>query len=424
MRYSGIPNVRDIPTFFSRHIDGILPRMLNDSNLNISVYQNHLLLKTWSHKKECNDKITPQNKSYVLLQGTEPTYLLSVAEKLDSNALSLKEAEEIFWQKDFYVPATIVDKILSKYPETTELASQATNILWSEQLIDKYLEKWNWWSICSNTNFPLDLIACDKYLKYLNIHQLERNPNVNLEWLIIKENPELFDWDILSGTESAAKRGHFDLQKYFVWKPRTRELYPHLPEYYELESPSISTNKHFEWRPGDEHLIRSKCDFWMILRSGKVSEKLLPHFIDILDAERQVGVKHTKSSDFRDEHPVYTTGWENYIFNEHTTISEEFLKKHGKHKYEKTLFAGDAQSGHSPYKQTFTVGKMVPPSKLDISFSFLVENFYLLSDECIHTSFIHPSLYKLVSEYLQQRKEMVRVLLGDYIARGYPSRTY
>jgi hypothetical protein len=176
--------------------------------------------------------------------------------------------------------------------------SKNKKVLWSEKIIDKYIEEWNWGDLSENITLPWSDYFINKFEKFWKWEKLSGNPN--LPWC----------YDLLKKYE-----------KLWRWKPEDYLGYSseHTTKYYS----SISTNYGIFW---DEYMFlewQDKIDFWRISWVGKIKDSCIRRFFYEFCRRELIGWKHHKYSDDWGHAEVYRTGWENFVLNKNFVISPE-----------------------------------------------------------------------------------------------------
>ena len=97
-----------------------------------------------------------------------------------------KYKDKIFWECEDSGKHTIAEN---------------TSLPWSEELIDKYFEKWRWWGLAMNTGIPWSEKIIDKYEEMLDNYPLFRNSSLpwSFEFLNKYEEQCFSAWNIECG---------------------------------------------------------------------------------------------------------------------------------------------------------------------------------------------------------------------------------
>ena len=97
-----------------------------------------------------------------------------------------KYKEKIFWESNDSGYHTI---------------AQNTSLPWSEELIDKYFEKWHWWGLAMNTGITWSEAIIEKYSKMLDNYPLFRNPSLPwaFDFIIKYEQACISTWNAECG---------------------------------------------------------------------------------------------------------------------------------------------------------------------------------------------------------------------------------
>lgn len=387
--------------FVSIHVNALMPRVMKDARL---------VRRETQLDNNLKDPIT--TLAGPLLESEKDS-----VQTIELCDVTEEEFRQILKRKDVRIASYFADILLSEYGQHN-LASKCSSIEWTNELIAKFVNNWDWTSLSANRSINWDNDLSKRFAQYIDLKELCKHPSFRLNHDIAYLREAELDWGQVSLHPSL---NEFKNLTYYSeklkWRPSPKE-YEHFYTGNWLLSKTVSCNKYIEWRIEDLDLIRSKVDFWLALRNGNVSFDLLELFMNVLYESREVGIIHIEEChDTRDSHPIFSTGWENYICNDNHRISENFLNKYGSLKFKKTEYEKLCQRcEYTPYIAEFQVSKIIPPDKMDISFLFLAKNYSMFSEGYVSKEYIHPTIYNnIIYPYLRDNYALVEYLYETFL---------
>jgi hypothetical protein len=138
---------------------------------------------------------------------------------LDLPEVAIIAIDEMLWREYPFSNTLLLNSINSKFINFQKLSSNE-NIEWSDELIQKYLEQWNWVSLSSNESLPFSInfislykplwnwgslsenksvpwssemleLFCDNW----NWKKISNNRDINWTWELIDKYQDFLDWD-------------------------------------------------------------------------------------------------------------------------------------------------------------------------------------------------------------------------------------
>lgn len=162
---------------------------------------------------------------------------------------------------------------------------EIVTVLWTEVLIEKYFDKWDWEALSGNTGLPWSYKFIEKY-------------SDKWKW---KADSDHYTTDIYSSTSGY----HEENEKF--------------------SHPSLSTNSSIEWSIKMLKKWKRKIDFWYIAKFGKIDVDTALHFKNELMQRELIGWRFDKYSDWRGTANLYRTGWENLVYNKNFAIDRSHI---------------------------------------------------------------------------------------------------
>lgn len=410
----------EVKDFIKKYINAIFPRVLNDSNLRSEFYFKNNMINVFELPVNVDNELSNQKNNISNIQSKIRKELcMSFFEKVyleNKQNISL-----IFSDKQWLIHSDVLEEIIAKYEIFDEL-SKATNILWSFDIIEKYKDKWNWELLSKNLSINWNSNTISKYKDYLNLKSLSSNPLFPFTYEMLKYGESDFDWKAISINPGLYKVGKSSLHHLsnIIWLPRNydtndmRNNHTYLGNKYDIFC--VCTNPNFKWEIGDKDFIKNKLDFWLICQKGIIEEELLQFFLTELDEEKIIGIKHTRCSDFRDSHPLFKSGWENYLENPNTIINDYFISNFSSRKIKLTWYDGNAQDGHTRCFSEILVGNLIKINNLNISFNCLNKYAKNFTNNIINEGFIDKEIYdKIISPIITKNHELLEFIFEYYL---------
>ena len=98
-----------------------------------------------------------------------------------------------------YYPLTF--ELIDKYKHIWEFGgclSQNQSIHWTEELIEKYIDKWNWWGFRSNSALPWSISFIDKFKSQIEWEGFGEELPIKMTDELINSFNDKWDWSSLS----------------------------------------------------------------------------------------------------------------------------------------------------------------------------------------------------------------------------------
>lgn len=148
-------------------------------------------------------------KENTALVPIEPNQLIkSVGNSLIiTNKLLAGKSYETIIQLFIKHPAFFKRTISRYYPLTPDLIekhkhiwefggcmSQNQSILWTEELIEKYIDKWNWWGFRSNSALPWSISFIDRFKSHIEWEGFGEKLPIELSEELIDRFSDKWDW--------------------------------------------------------------------------------------------------------------------------------------------------------------------------------------------------------------------------------------
>ena len=298
--------------------------------------------------------------------------------------------------------------------------SKAEGVLWSDTIIEKYQDDWDWRWLSRNSSIKWTNERIEKFERYIDFEQLSYNTNLRIESDmldgIIDRYSDRWNWNALSGNPAIAK--NLDLLYEILMHPKAvwvsepywkygRNLQS-LNEIYLTNNlgrtwgikPCICTNPEIKWDLREFNIHKEKLDFWLLALFAKIDIDIIYKFGQELNVNREYDISFTRTSDWHDQHPVHRNGWENWLNNRNTRVNLDtliFLKTQ-----DITLikYDGNARDGHKPYEIHKCVNEIIPAEKIDLSFEELCSNLNLLPKNLITDTVIENNIFNYSRLYL------------------------
>lgn len=334
-----------------------------------------------------------------------------------------------FFDEKYIYTENEIDYIYNKQ-KCLRVASCFQGVIWSEGLINKYKDQWDWFELSSNNSVHWDLALIKTFETYVDFVALSYNVNLNLNEELFLKYINKWDFNALSGNPAIKNiESLFLNSENAIWtnKPTignyngiNQELIDLNRIYYvnNLRSnswsikPSISSNSRLFWNVTKFKKFKNKIDVWLIALFGNLDSEVIKEFADELNVNRIVDTEFTQYSDWRDKHPIHCNGWENWLKNKFTTVDCELLVFLSKKDVTLINYSGDARTGHSVVETQKKVTEIIPPSKISITIEELSVHYNLISTDLINEKFIHKDLYtNIIRPAFLQNESLVKGLI-------------
>lgn len=358
------------------------------------------------------------------------TPVLTTIKDIDESQREIyKKDLKCFHGKNNILSEEVISHILSIKGNLRDI-SKAQGILWSDELIERYIEFWDWSALLDNSSLLWTKNRINKFEKQINFKRLSYKTNVEFDYELVKKYEDYWDWNALSGNPKVMKNIETSIisHKKIVWVSKPYHWYDQNRnnDLSELNSvfdscyspsfgiePCVCTCPSIYWTLEKFEKYKDKIDFWLLAMFGNLDNEIILKYGNELNENRFYRTEFTRYSDWRDEHPVYRNGWENLNLNMNFRLNFDLIN----HLFNKTTnlieYGGDARSGHSEEEISRSIIDLFETKKLNIDFKdlcniesklpnkFLSENFI---DYNIYMNIIRPVLIKepsLISELIE-----------------------
>jgi hypothetical protein len=389
----------------------LLHRLVKDKDFDLHLYYSQNLVdfeKPWKSKEN-----QPSKKTVI-----PDDLLCDLVAK--NNYSSINE-------KEFVITPSQVDKIKKLSSEFNRVSS-LTCVLWSDDLIKKYENSWNWDWLSHNHSVEWTENRIDKFADYINFSSISYSRSIKLKTRVfVDKYSSKWNWEALSGNPEFARNLGESLlsNECLVWRPNNEKVYnwnlEGINQVFGIETserhcelrPSVSSNPTFRWKLSDFEKHKSKIDLWILAYYGQISKRILYKYADLLDENRQHHTNFARRSDWRDSHPVYRNGWENLIQNKNIKQDIDFIKLTHKKTLNRIFFTGDAREGFTEQKEIIPVSKLnLEPENLKLKFNDLIADWALLPPTILNETFVHKHLWlTVIKPVLLRRNELIDIIL-------------
>ena len=403
----------------------IIQHLLKDKSINLSVYLDNNKLKTKSLVKQETSRITSPKR--INKEELESFFSYKSSPNKNSRTDRFKKYQEVI-SKNYII--TEEDIEFAKNEEYTGFNhfSISKGVLWSDELIERYLNDWDWKILSRNPSIFWSKERILKFQNEIDFKSLSFNKNIVLDNEILKKFESNWDWNALCGNPSATNQIEYEIINHpkAEWTA-TPDRYYHLGVYesklYRLNDlydndmynpyrikPSICTNPSIKWTLQKTEKYFDKIDFWLLALFGNIDYEVIYEYRKQFDENRIFNVKHTKYSDWRDEHPIYRNGWENLILNESLNIDMKLFKFLREIEMNVIRHEGDASTGHTPYNTVKRLGAIMTGKRFGMSFKEFVENnIYFQGGLLLNKTHIDKDIYlNIISPAFKNHKNLIK----------------
>ncbi|MEZ5198354.1 MAG: hypothetical protein R2764_18780 [Bacteroidales bacterium] len=193
---------------------------------------------------------------------------------------------------------------------------------WSKQLIDNFIDLWDWSDLSMNRSIPWNIDLINYYSDKVDFNSLSQNTGIKWTSALIKKFITKWNWKYLSTNNSLPWSLEFiaEFEEYWVWSSERTDFKDIDKNTYKINC--LSANTGIKWTLEILEKHYSKIDFWLISLYGSFNYEVLERFRDEFNETRVVDWEYHKFSDFGSEIvDIYRTGWENLACNSNFFIS-------------------------------------------------------------------------------------------------------
>ena len=299
--------------------------------------------------------------------------------------------------------------------------SCSKNILWSDRLIEKYAQKWNWQELSCNTSINWDNQKIEKFEPFINFKQLSGNSSLNIDAHLLNKYESLWDWNKLSGNSGVIRKIENTLLAHpkAIWTSERKNTDGNISYDLEYIKPCICSNPGIKWSMSKFLLHREKIDFWLLALYGDIDVDVIMRFGNQLNQNFQIGINCTRYSDWRDNHPIYRNGWENWLLNKKVSVNREILFFLYNQKATLVKHSGNARTGHHPYEVELKASDLISSQSLNLTFKELHYHVDLLPETFFSDIKIDQSIYsKIIKKALKEDDKLINNVINSFF-RAY-----
>lgn len=386
--------------FFEKYKFGLLCHILKDNDLNVSIYFNNCEIKKRNDICVENKKTLkkyPKNEFTAFCENKTFCFPNDCLITEDEIEIALNSGMQFLSGFNYY------------------------NILWSDKLIEKYKNHFNWSHISRINCIDWSKKRIDKFKNLIDFKQLSYNTNIEIDEEFVRDYGELLDWNGLSGNPALNSESIVFLlldNPKVVWRTNYENLYNSKIDtinrfYYDENSfkfsnngtqtlPSISTNPGIKWDIGLFEIFKKKIDFWLLALFGNIDKEIIIKYgKEYLNINKFRNTVYRRNSDWYDSYSSYRNGWENLLLNKNIIIDSELLDFLYEVKYDVVRHSGDARDGFVEYNDTITASYEINPKNLNLSFEEFIQRVHKLPSGILSPTNIHPFVYKqIIKPYL------------------------
>ncbi len=331
---------------------------------------------------------------------------------------------KLILNEKYIITEKLIDSV-SDIQNIFEYFSKSKGIIWTDELLEKYKEKWNWHSISENNSIFWNEKRIDKFSKLLDFKKLSDSKNIKFNFSLLNNYENRWDWFKLSSNPTIINELGVEIlnHKRIIWKTA-----PYPPYSYEYGNnlseirPCICTNSGIEWNLDLFELHKEKIDFWLLAYFGKLHNDIIVKYGTELDENRVVYTNFTKSSDWKDHHPWYRNGWENIFLNPNFYFDEQIeysLREYGDYGKIKEIdlirFTGNARDGHNEYRVKTPISHLINPERLNYNLEELTYSSHMFSPKLISKTYIHHSIFeKIIKPKLLEDEKLIHKILEKF----------
>lgn len=292
--------------------------------------------------------------------------------------------------------------------------SSSHSVQWSKELIDCFIEYWDWEELCRNEAIEWSTEFITLYYDKVNFDSLSKNKGLKWSIPLIECFLTRWNWNFLSSNPSLPWSDELieKYDSYWVWRD-DKINYKNICNHYESIN-CISANISVYWSLELLTKYFEVLDFWLISLFGNFDLEALKKFPEKFDEKRIVDIEVHRYSDYGTESAeVYRTGWENLAFNNNVYISPKtiyfFYSTFVKITVIKGNFAGDG------YHEDVSLNllEILQNTKIkDFDLVDIIDHELSWGNVLINDNFINQSLFdKSISGMIND------TFLSDYLAK-------
>ena len=332
--------------FFHKYKAPLLSLFLNDPDIDLSLkWKNSFILGN----EYLINKISDVNKIPRIASSDLLPKLSSSYRKYSAQSASGMRFEPNYLSNIYIYPEELIS-LCAGESDGLKYLSYANGIQWSEDILDKYIDKWDWYGLCQNNSLLWNEYLIEKYKELIDFEALSYNTGLQLTTKIIERYESKWDWNGISGNPVIAG----SLEEYIlshpkvVFKQRERtpksdkyqkyDWFENLNEHYtnwflsipssNILKPSISSNPGICWSLSKFEQYREKLDVWVMGLFSKLNLDIIYKYYNDLNLSRYCYTVFHRHSDYeREPCDYYISFWENFFINSNTRITYDFYRK-------------------------------------------------------------------------------------------------
>lgn len=271
--------------------------------------------------------------------------------------------------------------------------SLCETIEWSDEIIEKFSDYWDWEELSMNKGIKWDANLIDKYIHKINFKALSLNPAPNWSLKLIEKYKEYWDWPNLSYNTNI--NFTYELLLHFKekwkWKPRFNHYFNDYNN-DKIEF-SLCTNKNIKWTLKLVEIFFGKLDFWRIALHCQITEEVILKYSAEFDRSEICGFKNHKHSDFRAREDIIKNGWENLAVNPQIKLNLELIDY--LQNYNTTIVYCDGNYAHNAdiIKENISLLKLLKKKEfIGLTLEKIILNNIKWEEILFNDEFINPFL--------------------------------
>ncbi|MDD2304059.1 MAG: hypothetical protein PHP53_05150 [Prolixibacteraceae bacterium] len=209
-----------------------------------------------------------------------------------------------------------------RYSQYCGSISLSHSVQWSKELIDCFIEYWDWEELCRNEAIEWSIELITLYNDKVNFDSLSKNKGLKWSIPLIECFFTRWNWNFLSSNPSLPWSDELieKYDSYWVWRDDKINYQNIINQNDSINC--ISANTSVNWSVELLTRYSEVLDFWLISLFGNFDFEALKKFPEKFDEKRIIDTEVHRYSDYGTESAaVYRTGWENLALNNNVYIS-------------------------------------------------------------------------------------------------------
>jgi len=320
-----------LPYHFKKSINWGTKRIIEENNsvstLSYDNINQFISKKNWSVLFKSDNILWDQS---LITQYKDSIYWGS---SISSTESSISSASNVLWSEE------LINEFFDRF--NLELLSRNKSIVWSDKILNRLKfnnanSEWNkegylpnnsvvfhnvWSNLSGNSSIKWTDELISKYYDFINFYSLSSNENVEWSIRLIDKYIDNWDWENLSGNPSLP----WSIALLLRYKERLYWRRDH-KRIESKKNNSISTNSGIRWSVNQFILFESLINPFDIARFASVDVSVLYRFFQRFNVVGPTGYKHIKySSDHWDVIQVFETSWSVLAKNPNFEYTYELL---------------------------------------------------------------------------------------------------